>query len=61
VTVSAGDIVVADEDGVIILPQGLLETVATRVVELSKSESEARNEIQNGLPLLKALEKYGHL
>ena len=61
VTVSAGDIVVADDDGVIIVPTALLETIATKVVELSKSESEARNEIRNGLPLLKALDKYGHL
>jgi 4-hydroxy-4-methyl-2-oxoglutarate aldolase len=61
VTVSAGDIVVADEDGVIIVPAVLLETIATKVVEVSKSDSGARNEIRNGLPLLKALDKYGHL
>lgn len=59
--VCAGDVVVADDDGVIIVPTALLETIAAKVVELSKSESGARNEIRNGLPLLKALDKYGHL
>ena len=61
VSVSAGDIVVADDDGVIIVPTALLEIIAKKVVEVSKSESEARNEIRDGLPLLKALDKYGHL
>jgi 4-hydroxy-4-methyl-2-oxoglutarate aldolase len=61
VTVSAGDIVVADDDGVIIVPTAFLDTIAAKVVELSESESGARNEIRNGLPLLKALDKYGHL
>jgi 4-hydroxy-4-methyl-2-oxoglutarate aldolase len=61
VSVSAGDIVVADDDGVIIVPTALLEIIAKKVVEVSKSESEARNEIRDGLPLLIALDKYGHL
>jgi regulator of RNase E activity RraA len=52
---------VADDDGVIILPSASLETILTRVIEWSKSESGARIEIRNGLPLLQALEKYGHL
>jgi regulator of RNase E activity RraA len=61
VSVNPGDIVVADDDGVIILPSASLETILTRVIEWSKSESGARIEIRNGLPLLQALEKYGHL
>lgn len=61
VTVYAGDIVVADDDGVIIVPTALVETIAAKVIESLKSEFGARNEIRNGLPLLKALDKYGHL
>jgi 4-hydroxy-4-methyl-2-oxoglutarate aldolase len=61
VTVNAGDIVVADDDGVIVLPSDSLDAIVTRVIEWSKSESGARIEIRNGLPLLLALEKYGHL
>ncbi len=61
VTVNPGDIVVADDDGVVVIPADMLETITDRVVEWSKTESKARNDIKNGLPLLAALEKYGHL
>jgi regulator of RNase E activity RraA len=60
-TVSPGDILVGDADGVIAIPQRLLEEVTTKVITWSQSESKARTEIINGLPLLAALEKYGHL
>jgi regulator of RNase E activity RraA len=61
ITVHPGDIVVADEDGVIVVPAGQLDVVVQRVSEWSRSESDARREIIAGLPLLDALAKYGHL
>jgi 4-hydroxy-4-methyl-2-oxoglutarate aldolase len=61
VTVNPGDIVAADDDGVIIVPEGLVATVTDKVIEWAKVETNSRDEIQNGLPLLAALEKYGHL
>jgi 4-hydroxy-4-methyl-2-oxoglutarate aldolase len=61
VTVNPGDIVVADDDGVIIVPANLLTTVIDKVLEWAVVETNSRAEIQNGLPLLAALEKYGHL
>lgn len=61
VTVNPGDIVVADDDGVIIVPAAILGSVTDRVVEWLKTESGARDDIRNGLPLLEALDKYGHL
>jgi len=61
VTVNPGDIIVADDDGVIVVPQGDLDDILDRVVAWSDSESGAREEILKGLPLLMALEKYGHL
>jgi len=61
VSVNPGDIVVADDDGVIVLPADSLDTIVKRVIEWSQSESGARIDIRNGLPLLRALEKYGHL
>jgi 4-hydroxy-4-methyl-2-oxoglutarate aldolase len=61
VSVNPGDIVVADDDGVIVLPADSLDTIVTRVIAWSKSETGARIDIRNGLPLLQALEKYGHL
>ncbi len=61
VSVRPGDVVVADDDGVLVLPADSLDRILTQVIEWSKSESGARNDIRNGLPLLRALEKYGHL
>jgi 4-hydroxy-4-methyl-2-oxoglutarate aldolase len=59
--VNPGDIVVADNDGVIVIPRSMLDQVTTRVVEWANTETGSREEIKNGLPLLRALEKYGHL
>jgi len=61
VTVHPGDIVVADEDGAIIVPGGMLDRVAQRVGEWSQKDSRARQDIAKGLPLIQALAKYGHL
>jgi len=59
--VCPGDIIVGDSDGQIIVAQGLLEEVTAKVVEWSRKESGARADIVAGMPLLEALEKYGHL
>ncbi len=59
--VSPGDIVVGDSDGEIVIPHAMLEEVTAKVIEWSRLETGARTEIIAGMPLLKALEKYGHL
>lgn len=61
VQVAPGDIVVADEDGAIVIPQALLGTVEAKVKEWASTETVAREAIRNGMPLLTALEKFGHL
>jgi len=61
ITVRPGDIIVADEDGAIIVPADLASTVAVQVAAWAATETDAREEIRNGLPLLAALDKYGHL
>lgn len=60
-TVAPGDVVIGDQDGVIAVRQELQEEVTAKVIEWSRSESGAREDIIQGLPLLAALEKYGHL
>jgi 4-hydroxy-4-methyl-2-oxoglutarate aldolase len=60
-SVTPGDIVVGDADGEIVIPQALLEEVTAKVIEWSRTESGSRADIIAGMPLLKALEKYGHL
>ena len=60
-TVVPGDLVVGDSDGVIVVPAAIVPTVAAAAAELSKTESSARQEISQGMPLLTALAKYGRL
>jgi regulator of RNase E activity RraA len=60
-SIAPGDIVVGDADGQIVIPQELLDEVTAKVIEWSRLETGARAEIIAGLPLLTALEKYGHL
>ena len=60
-TITPGDLVVGDADGVIAIPRQLVGEMAAKVAEWSKTETGARAEILAGLPLLEALAKYGHL
>jgi regulator of RNase E activity RraA len=53
--------VVADEDGVIVVPRGVLAEVGKKVRAASVQETEARKDILAGMKLMEALEKYGHL
>ena len=60
-TISPGDLIVGDADGVIAIPRDLVEEITPRVQRWSETESSSRAEIIGGLPLLEALAKYGHL
>ena len=59
--VRPGDIVVADDDGVIVLPGELVNKIEAQVLEWAEKDSRARKDIRRGTPLLEALDKYGHL
>lgn len=61
VTVTPGDLVVADGDGVIVVPAFLAQTLGPRAIQWADKDSRARQDIRKGGPLLKALETYGHL
>ena len=61
VEVRPDDIVVADDDGVIILPGELVNRIEAQVLEWAEKDSRARKDIRTGTPLLEALDKYGHL
>jgi regulator of RNase E activity RraA len=61
VTVTPGDIVVADDDGVIVVAAELVDKISAQVLAWTEKDSRAREDIRQGTPLLEALEKYGHL
>lgn len=61
ITVRPGDILVADEDGVVVVAQERLGQVLDGVLGMTMKESRAREDIAGGLRLLQALDKYGHL
>jgi 4-hydroxy-4-methyl-2-oxoglutarate aldolase len=61
ITVNPGDIIVADDDGIVVVPRESLDAVLERVLALGRKDANARRDIAEGLPLLQALEKYGHL
>jgi regulator of RNase E activity RraA len=61
VTIHPGDIVVADDDGVVVVPKEFLDIVMRKVSDWASTESSAREDIRRGIPLLTALERYGHL
>jgi len=61
VTIHPGDTIVADEDGVIVVRREDVDEAVRRVIAWSATEDEARADVVKGMPLLTALEKYGHL
>jgi len=61
VQVSPGDFVLGDEDGVIVIPAAAVAQVLESSERLAKKERLIRSELQNGLTLAKALEKFGHV
>ncbi len=61
ITINPLDFIVCDEDGVIAVPAEDIADVLERLTQLTDTEGEAREEIQNGMPLLIALKTYGHL
>ena len=61
VTITPGDTVIADGDGVIAIPQAIVDDLTRRVADWANTESMARQEILRGMRLLEALEKFGHL
>jgi regulator of RNase E activity RraA len=61
VTVRPGDFVLGDEDGVIVIPGELAEQVLIEAEKLTQKEAQIRVQLQAGLTLAQALEKFGHV
>jgi regulator of RNase E activity RraA len=61
VVVNPGDFILADEDGAIAIPSDLVMAVLTQAERLTEKEVLIRDEIEKGLTLAQALEKFGHV
>jgi 4-hydroxy-4-methyl-2-oxoglutarate aldolase len=61
VTVTHGDLVFGDVDGVLIIPQDLVEEVVSRALEKARGEKVVRKAIEGGLSSTEAFKKYGIL
>jgi 4-hydroxy-4-methyl-2-oxoglutarate aldolase len=61
VQVRPGDFILADEDGALVIPADVVETVLERAEAMGHRESEIRHELAGGLSLAEALAKFGHV
>ena len=61
VTVSPGDFLLGDEDGLVAVPSDCLEEVLMKAEELTQKEVRIRAELAKGLSLAGALAKFGHV
>ena len=59
VLVRPGDIIVADEDGVVVVPQAIAEEVLVEAELKAATESEIRVAVRDGMLPLDAYERYG--
>ena len=61
IVIHPGDVIVADDDGAMVVPKDLVESVSSRAQQWSQEDTHAREDIRRGMKLLEAMEKYGHL
>lgn len=59
VTVHPGDLVLADHDGVVVVPPAVAEQVVTLAEEKVSGENHVREKLAEGMPVLEAFRTYG--
>lgn len=59
VTVCTGDYLLADRDGVVLIPQALAEDVVTRTEQVAQTENQVRDAILGGMDPQQAYLKFG--
>jgi regulator of RNase E activity RraA len=59
VTVSSGDYLIADRDGIVVVPKRLVEEVITKTEEVLQTESSVRKAIMEGVDPQEAYLKFG--
>jgi 4-hydroxy-4-methyl-2-oxoglutarate aldolase len=61
VVVRPGDFILADEDGVLVIPSEHVEPVLVRGEELTRTETRVRAALQTGKSLAECLAEFGHV
>jgi regulator of RNase E activity RraA len=61
VTVHPGDLVIADFDGILVVPQANILTVLQRAEEIIGIEGNVRDDMRRGMSPLEGLAKHGHI
>jgi regulator of RNase E activity RraA len=61
VTVAPGDMILADEDGAIVVPSDVVGEVLERAEAMVAQERRIRAELAQGLSLTEALARFGHV
>ena len=59
VQIEPGDWVVGDDDGVVVVPQAIAESVLTEAERKAATESQVRIAVRDGMTPLEAYERYG--
>lgn len=61
VVIEPGDLVFGDRDGVVIVPQDLIEGVVTEALQKARAEKTVRRRLEEGLSATAAFDEYGIL
>jgi regulator of RNase E activity RraA len=61
VQVNPGDFVLGDEDGVVVVPAGVVDDVLGAAEAMTATETRVRASLKDGMTLEQALERYGHV
>lgn len=61
IEINSGDIVIAEFDGVLIVPRQHAETVLIKSEEIAGIESQVRSDMRLGVSPLEGLNRYGHI
>ena len=59
VRIEPGDWVVGDDDGVVVVPSAIAESVLAEAEEKAATESKIRDAVRDGMPPLEAYERFG--
>jgi regulator of RNase E activity RraA len=61
VTVNPGDVVIAEFDGVLVVPRADAERVLLQAEEIVSAEGRVRADMRAGVSPLEGLQKHGHI